>query len=1215
MNLINTLSQPNKPKMLTHLILGSILAFSSACALAEDVPFDTLGAFNPILPGYFADPTIKKFGETYYIYTTTDGNGGGRGPSQVWMSDDFLNWTLVPMNWPLSKTENYWAPDVVKGPDNRYYLYFTRPCEIFSGVSDFPIGPWNPVDGKTGLVAPNHLVKDVLTLDSHVFETSKGDTFMYWGTWGIFPNSGAGWGKLKPDMKTFDGLGKIPNTQIKDFFEAPFMLEKDGLFYFMYSSGSCHDSTYRVQYAVGETPNGDFKMGPNNPILATNADKTIDGPGHHSMLKEGDDYFMIYHRHDLPFTPNGLTRQICADRMAFGRPGEIKTIIPTHKGVGPLGKNTETSPNLAFGKKVTATSFYTDTLRNHQYKPEYAVDDNNGTVWRPGNNKMGHWLQVDLGSVQKIRRIHTQFEYATYYYQYRLETSSDGQIWQTFADRTENTRWGSPLVDRGDMDARYVRVTVTGTEMPGLFGSIWNLKVYGEDRVDRLEKIADKAFATHITPEQARSPSVSSKAISIPDPEPLVKLNAAELLLGSTLKSWTNQGSLGGTFDSQANPPTVGLAKGRKAIKFTTGDFLKASFNSPTALAGNSSFTVSTWVNNPQIGESECLLSWAGRGGPDATTAQFNYGTSPNFGAVGHWAFADMGFKDGAPEAGKWHHIAVVFDGVIERIYVNGKLNNSAAKMLLMHRGRPMFIGTSDPGTEFFDGYMASLEIYDIPLTAEQVANKAAASPVADVLQHLDSSRLDYGPLKEWNNEGSGGGSFISQSTPPVVEDVNGRIAARFSKGQSMQSTGSPLENANQFAWVATLRAAVAGKSTPLQMIGIDGELSPVTLILPDQAWHQVIITANGVILDRKLLDGSKLAFPATLKGVQLGSAEFDGAFSQFQLFRRPLSSEEIAQMNEGWKLEWKEPKTRFTSAPKALNSGIIAMSAEPLGAEFTGAQFLFAEISGMLGGKSSGWIDDPFFLADNLNPDTQYTYQLKVRDGNGNVFTVPDAASASTAAGQFQSTTSDFSGARDFLKQGVTNTSWSDLKKDTIGGVFEIITTENNTLRMQTKNTFWDGNPAYGPLLYRLVAGDFVAQVKVADYAGLADREPVGNCDGGLMIRLPEPKQGENLVSVSFFPPWNQGNMVTNVIDGGRSQKSNLLGLNAKPYLQIIRAGSQIHCRVSSDGKTWKELPESPMERPDLIGHALQVGLFHASNGDLSSYISFSDFKLTTTK
>ena len=52
---------------------------------------------NPIIPGYFADPTVKKFGDTYYIYATTDGNGGGYGPSQVWMSKDFVNWSLQDM--------------------------------------------------------------------------------------------------------------------------------------------------------------------------------------------------------------------------------------------------------------------------------------------------------------------------------------------------------------------------------------------------------------------------------------------------------------------------------------------------------------------------------------------------------------------------------------------------------------------------------------------------------------------------------------------------------------------------------------------------------------------------------------------------------------------------------------------------------------------------------------------------------------------------------------------------------------------------------------------------------------------------------------------------------------------------------------------------------------------------------------------------------------
>lgn len=117
------------------IFLSAALALIGSNAKAED-RVDAPGAFNPIVPGYFADPTIKKFGDTYYLYATTDGNGGGRGPSQVWMSHDFVNWTLAPMNWPASKTENYWAPDVVKRPDGHYYLYFNQLCITFGGVGD-----------------------------------------------------------------------------------------------------------------------------------------------------------------------------------------------------------------------------------------------------------------------------------------------------------------------------------------------------------------------------------------------------------------------------------------------------------------------------------------------------------------------------------------------------------------------------------------------------------------------------------------------------------------------------------------------------------------------------------------------------------------------------------------------------------------------------------------------------------------------------------------------------------------------------------------------------------------------------------------------------------------------------------------------------------------------------------------------------------------------
>ena len=44
-----------------------------SCISEKEMQFNSPGAGNPLLPGYFADPTVKKFGDTYYIYSTTDG--------------------------------------------------------------------------------------------------------------------------------------------------------------------------------------------------------------------------------------------------------------------------------------------------------------------------------------------------------------------------------------------------------------------------------------------------------------------------------------------------------------------------------------------------------------------------------------------------------------------------------------------------------------------------------------------------------------------------------------------------------------------------------------------------------------------------------------------------------------------------------------------------------------------------------------------------------------------------------------------------------------------------------------------------------------------------------------------------------------------------------------------------------------------------------------
>ena len=42
------------------------LTLCLALSFGQEVKYNTPQAGNPIIPGYFADPTIQKFGDTYY---------------------------------------------------------------------------------------------------------------------------------------------------------------------------------------------------------------------------------------------------------------------------------------------------------------------------------------------------------------------------------------------------------------------------------------------------------------------------------------------------------------------------------------------------------------------------------------------------------------------------------------------------------------------------------------------------------------------------------------------------------------------------------------------------------------------------------------------------------------------------------------------------------------------------------------------------------------------------------------------------------------------------------------------------------------------------------------------------------------------------------------------------------------------------------------------
>ena len=116
--------------LITSFLIGVVSAFAQAA-------FNAPGTGNPVIPGYFADPTIKKFGDTYYMYATTDGSGAGFGPAQVWTSKDFVNWTLMPMNWPDSHW--IWAPDVMQHSDGSTTTFTASPVSSIAESVKLPV--------------------------------------------------------------------------------------------------------------------------------------------------------------------------------------------------------------------------------------------------------------------------------------------------------------------------------------------------------------------------------------------------------------------------------------------------------------------------------------------------------------------------------------------------------------------------------------------------------------------------------------------------------------------------------------------------------------------------------------------------------------------------------------------------------------------------------------------------------------------------------------------------------------------------------------------------------------------------------------------------------------------------------------------------------------------------------------------------------------------
>lgn len=314
---------------------------------------------NPVFPGWYADPEGAVFENQYWIYPTLSwlwGEDAEKYAADVnretiatmkdynlqthldaFSSPDLVHWTKHPeiLHKRDVKWLDFacWAPAIIHAND-QYYLFFGG-NDVHEGevggigvaTSKSPAGPFKDALGKP--LIPN-IVNGAQPIDQFVFE-DNGNYYMYYGGW-----QHCNMVKLAPDLLSivpFEDGDMYKEVTPENYVEGPFMLKRNGKYYFMWSEGGWTGPNYCVAYAIADTPFGPFKRV--GKILEQDSNVAV-GAGHHSVIQVPgkDEYYIVYHRRPLDRT-GASERQVCIDKLEFDEQGFIKPVKMTFTGVAP----------------------------------------------------------------------------------------------------------------------------------------------------------------------------------------------------------------------------------------------------------------------------------------------------------------------------------------------------------------------------------------------------------------------------------------------------------------------------------------------------------------------------------------------------------------------------------------------------------------------------------------------------------------------------------------------------------------------------------------------------------------------------------------------------------------------------------------------------------------------------------------------------------------
>ncbi len=154
-------------------------------------------------------------------------------------------------------------------------------------------------------------------------------------------------------------------------------------------------------------------------------------------------------------------------------------------------------------------------------------------------------------------------------------TSVDGKSWNTYADKTDNTKAGSPMIEEGETKSRFVRIYITDTQKNGHMPAIWNVKVFNAGKKNNPKNLLPDTDGMDMKAVEEGYPTLHKKDVS--EADRMASAEKGHLIIDINADDYNKDGFAniarilnrqGGYFDCKSGKMRVEVKSGKNGFFF-----------------------------------------------------------------------------------------------------------------------------------------------------------------------------------------------------------------------------------------------------------------------------------------------------------------------------------------------------------------------------------------------------------------------------------------------------------------------------------------------------------------------------------------------------------------------------------------------------------------------------------------------------------------------